>query len=103
MKIKEKVKKFTKEHMDEILITVTSAVGAVTIGSIGFVLGQKVAIKDFEKFVKIDLSRDFVYNVREVVLKDVLPDITEVPEALKKARITSLEETVKSAVLAQKR
>lgn len=103
MKIKEKVKKFTKEHKDEIVFAAASAGAVVLSTGVGFILGQIFTYKDIEKITKVDLTRGFAYNIKDVVLKDVLQGETVVPESLKEAGITSLEDSIKAAILVQKK
>lgn len=100
MKIKENTKKFVKDHKDGFII------GGLTLGSIAFTvigitLGHKITLNGIKNLVGVDLSRDFGYNVREMLLKDVYND-TELSEALLRNGFTSLDDTVRAAVLVQK-
>ena len=101
MKIKEKVKGFVKEHKAELAI-VGASIGCGAFYIIGYGIGQKKIFDAFKEHANIDLTKEFVCNVKDVVVKDVLGG-DPIPEGMIEAGITNLEDTIKTVVLAQKK
>lgn len=101
MKVKENVKTFVEKHKKAIVAGAISAGGVLLVG-VGYKLGVKITLGEFENCTKINLGREFIYNAKEYVLKE-LPQDTTVTESLKELGFTNFDETVNAAIIIQKK
>ena len=104
MKIKEKIRTFVEENKEEIrnaLIGAGIGLGVSLIGVAGFKLGEKLTLCGFKNITNIDLTKDYAYNNREMLLKDVCSE-SAVTDVLAKCGFESLDDPTKVAVFIQK-
>ena len=101
MKIKERTKKFVKDHKGEI-IAGTIGAGAALMGYAGFVLGRKFTYGEFEHYTGIDFTRDFAYNVKDCLLNDVFKE-DNLTEDLIKSGFDAVDNQAKLALFVQKK
>lgn len=103
MKIKEKTKKFVKEHKKEIL-TVGTIIGGITIFSFGRAIGEMRLLNAINKDLGINLHKGalqaqikFDTIVKDVLTDDILPDV------FKRANLNSLDDEIKGILIIQKK
>ena len=100
MEIKEKAKKFVKEHKKG-LIVAGGILGSVAIAGIGYTLGERSISAIIKNYTGIDFTRDFAYSVKDGILSDYYRE-DEISDVLKNCGFTSLDEPVKMAAFIQK-
>lgn len=103
MKIKERAKKFVKEHKKEI-VTVGTIIGGVTIFRLGIATGTACLFNEMTKKFGVDLRGEIVYNkmkdgmtVKDVLTDDILPDV------FKKINLNSLDDEIKGVLIIKKK
>lgn len=103
MKIKERTKKFVKEHKKEI-VTVGAIIGGVTIFRLGQAVGITRLLNAMNKDFDIDLRKDNLHanmkvgiTVKDILTDDVLPDV------FKQANLNSLDDEIKGVLIIQKK
>lgn len=103
MKIKEKTKRFVKEHKKEI-VTVGTIIGGVTIFSLGQAVGASRLLDAITKDLGIDLRKDTLQTEMKVgtTVKDMLRDGV-LPDVFKQANLNSLDDKIKGVMIIQKK
>ena len=105
MKIKERTKKFVKDHKGEIISVLCeiAAIGGTAIVAVGsFKLGQAYTYGEFEYHTGIDMSRDFAYGAGDCLLKEVIKE-NKLTEDLIKCGFDAIDNQAKVALLVQKK
>lgn len=96
MKIKEKAKAFVTKHKGTII---AGAIGAGV--GLGIWVGEKYTYREIEKLTNIDMTKLHAYSTKTMLVKDIFEDGC-IPDAVKEAGLTCLEDTAKMAAFIQK-